>query len=348
MITTKRYSFYQVDGNKNIVGLVDESAAQVNTYEYSPFGKLTTESETVENPFKFSSEYADSETNLVYYNYRYYNTNTGKWLKRDPIEEQGGLNLYGFVENNPINYVDLKGLKANKKGCCGKNITRQLRLLSIALERAIKKNKLICNMYQYSDPEWGWDIAELYKVGTGDNDFSIIDDSKNTDDCKMTVQVGKKCYKAYAVNYFMWGRINKLCGKWRITTTLPVDLYTTYKKYKEGDHLEKSETRAAGKKLWTVLGYYNIFSIDGLPDRVRQPYVTAYDDFGREWKVYNPENPVNWDRMACKDCILSNKKYDGILTAYIRKDNESSYKITSKINGGYSVGPSNGPRFENR
>ncbi|UDQ99535.1 RHS repeat-associated core domain-containing protein [Lentisphaerota bacterium WC36G] len=94
-----------------MVGLVDENAVQVNTYEYSPFGKLTTESETVENPFKFSSEYFDSETNLVYYNYRYYDPENGKWLKRDPIEEKGGYNLYGFVGNNPIDYIDLLGFK---------------------------------------------------------------------------------------------------------------------------------------------------------------------------------------------------------------------------------------------
>ena len=35
------------------------------------------------------------------------------WLSRDPIGEQGGLNLYGFVGNNPVNKRDLLGL-ANK------------------------------------------------------------------------------------------------------------------------------------------------------------------------------------------------------------------------------------------
>ncbi|WP_038162376.1 RHS repeat-associated core domain-containing protein [Verrucomicrobium sp. BvORR106] len=40
----------------------------------------------------------------------YYNPATGTWLSRDPIEEQGGLNLYGFVANNPINDVDVNGL----------------------------------------------------------------------------------------------------------------------------------------------------------------------------------------------------------------------------------------------
>ncbi|MGV3773432.1 MAG: RHS repeat-associated core domain-containing protein [Verrucomicrobiales bacterium] len=42
--------------------------------------------------------------------HRYYNPSTGRWLSKDPIEERGGLNLYGFVENNPLSRVDRLGL----------------------------------------------------------------------------------------------------------------------------------------------------------------------------------------------------------------------------------------------
>ena len=104
------YYYYQLDGNKNVVGLVDEAGALANNYEYSPFGKLINEVESVEQPFKFSSEYADDEAGLIYYNYRYYNPENGKWLKRDPIAEKGGLNLYGFISNNSISYTDSLGL----------------------------------------------------------------------------------------------------------------------------------------------------------------------------------------------------------------------------------------------
>src|ERR1035441_1916421 len=41
---------------------------------------------------------------------RYYNPTTGRWLSRDPIGERGGINLYGFVGNNPISRIDLFGL----------------------------------------------------------------------------------------------------------------------------------------------------------------------------------------------------------------------------------------------
>jgi RHS repeat-associated protein len=45
-----------------------------------------------------------------YYGYRYYHPQTGSWINRDPIEEDGGLNLYGFVGNDGVNWVDILGL----------------------------------------------------------------------------------------------------------------------------------------------------------------------------------------------------------------------------------------------
>ena len=44
-----------------------------------------------------------------YYGYRYYDPVTGRWPSRDPIEEEGGVNLYGFGPNNPINGLDILG-----------------------------------------------------------------------------------------------------------------------------------------------------------------------------------------------------------------------------------------------
>ena len=51
------------------------------------------------NPFRFSTKYQDDETDLLYYGYRYYSANAGRWNSRDPIGESGGKNLYAFVSN---------------------------------------------------------------------------------------------------------------------------------------------------------------------------------------------------------------------------------------------------------
>lgn len=62
-------------------------------------------------PLRFSSKYTDDETGLVYYGYRYYNPNFGRWISRDPIEERGGLNLLGFAYNSPLLFLDVLGLR---------------------------------------------------------------------------------------------------------------------------------------------------------------------------------------------------------------------------------------------
>lgn len=52
------------------------------------------------------------------YGYRYYDPTTGRWPSKDPIEEQGGVNLYGFVGNNVIGRFDYLGLATLLVPCC--------------------------------------------------------------------------------------------------------------------------------------------------------------------------------------------------------------------------------------
>jgi RHS repeat-associated protein len=61
-------------------------------------------------PFRFSTKQFDAETGFYYYGYRFYSPELGRWLSRDPVEEQGGLNLYGFVGNDPVDRWDMLGL----------------------------------------------------------------------------------------------------------------------------------------------------------------------------------------------------------------------------------------------
>ncbi len=105
------------DANKNITEYIDASGTIQGHYEYSPFGKITASSGAMKDDFdyRFSSEVFDTETSLSYYNYRYYSPELGRWLNRDPIEESGGNNLYGFVGNQVVNAWDLNGYGLGKK-----------------------------------------------------------------------------------------------------------------------------------------------------------------------------------------------------------------------------------------
>ena len=103
--------YYVTDGNKNVMSLIDAAGTKAAEYVYDPFGRLLSSTgELAEiNPFRFSSEYHDDETGLVYYNYRYYSPELGRWISRDPTEEEGGVNLYAMVGNNPVNRWDHLG-----------------------------------------------------------------------------------------------------------------------------------------------------------------------------------------------------------------------------------------------
>jgi RHS repeat-associated protein len=104
--------FTSYDGNGNLVNLVNVANGTIAAeYEYGPFGEplRATGAMAESNPFRFSTKYQDQKTGLLYYGYRYYNPETGRWLSRDPIEEKGGLNLYGFAKNDAIRNVDVLG-----------------------------------------------------------------------------------------------------------------------------------------------------------------------------------------------------------------------------------------------
>jgi len=71
------------------------------------------------NPYMCSGVRRDSETELYYYGYRYYNPQLGRWMSRDPIGESGGGNLYAFTLNSPANSWDVLGLAAEGPCKCG-------------------------------------------------------------------------------------------------------------------------------------------------------------------------------------------------------------------------------------
>ncbi len=101
--------YYTHDLLKNTTALFGIRAGRRALYEYGPYGNIVRmEGNAAEdNPFRFSSEYADDELGLVYYNYRYYNPQNGRWISRDLIPSR---NPYCFSENSPSTWFDVFGL----------------------------------------------------------------------------------------------------------------------------------------------------------------------------------------------------------------------------------------------
>ena len=107
--TAKNYA-YTLDANKNVSDLTDAQGDVVAHYEYSPFGTHVASGSYTGNPFRFSSEVFDSETGLIYYNYRYYNPSLGRWINRDPILEFAFRGLFVNVTNNTTTFLETSSL----------------------------------------------------------------------------------------------------------------------------------------------------------------------------------------------------------------------------------------------
>ena len=105
------FYFPAYDNNGNITKYIDENGSIVAAYEYDDFGRLISSSGPMSDFFRhrFSTKYFDPETCLYYYGYRFYSPSLMRWLNRDPIEEEGGLNLYVFCCNNALGHHDKLG-----------------------------------------------------------------------------------------------------------------------------------------------------------------------------------------------------------------------------------------------
>jgi RHS repeat-associated protein len=97
------------DGNGNITAYINNICTVEASFDYDPFGNITNSNNAPALPYAFSTKPRDASTGLYYYGYRWYDPLTGRWPSRDPIEERGGLNLYGFVGNDGSNFIDIFG-----------------------------------------------------------------------------------------------------------------------------------------------------------------------------------------------------------------------------------------------
>jgi RHS repeat-associated protein len=130
---TSNTYFYCMDGNGNVVDMVDADGNNVAHYDYGPFGEtLVATGPMVQiNPFRFSTKYTDNESGLVHYGYRYYSSELGRFISKDPIEESGGKNLYVLLRNNAVCLSDYLGMFPESVGdageCCASDINKLIK-----------------------------------------------------------------------------------------------------------------------------------------------------------------------------------------------------------------------------
>lgn len=120
--------FFHADGLGSITRITDTTGVVVKSLTYSSFGKVVSETGSLDQPYGFTGRERDTETGLNYHRARYYDPEVGRWLSRDALGFGGGdvvlygyvdsvgkpiqfsANLYHYTFNNPLNLKDPSGL----------------------------------------------------------------------------------------------------------------------------------------------------------------------------------------------------------------------------------------------
>ncbi|WP_234349316.1 RHS repeat-associated core domain-containing protein [Xanthomonas citri] len=90
--------------------LTNAAGSAVQRYEYDPYGTTTQSSTAYTNPYQYTGREKDLN-GLYYYRARYYRPQWGRFISEDPIRLAGGVNVYAYVSNAPLNFVDPLGLR---------------------------------------------------------------------------------------------------------------------------------------------------------------------------------------------------------------------------------------------
>jgi len=96
--------------------MTDASGTIVWAADYKPFGEATITVSTITNNLRFPGQYFDAETGLNYNYFRDYNPVIGRYIEADRIGLRGGINLYSYVGNKPVRFIDPWGLTTVQVG----------------------------------------------------------------------------------------------------------------------------------------------------------------------------------------------------------------------------------------
>lgn len=105
-----QYYYYHADGLGSVTAITDSNRNIVQSYSYDSFGKPQPQT-TFRNSYMYTGREYDPETALYYYRERYYDWRDGRFVSKDRLGFAGGdVNLFAYVQNNAVNFIDPLGL----------------------------------------------------------------------------------------------------------------------------------------------------------------------------------------------------------------------------------------------
>jgi RHS repeat-associated protein len=169
-------SMFLTDALGSLVATTDAAGGVQSELTYEPFGN--TEMSSPAPAYRFTGREHDEPLYLYYYRARYYHTDLQRFTSEDPIEFAGGdVNLYGYVTNNPLTFIDPLGLDKECADADLKNSTPLQSLLDVSagfgdgvslhatelirraagIDGTVRKN---CGLYRAAEAiGFGWLIA---------------------------------------------------------------------------------------------------------------------------------------------------------------------------------------------
>jgi RHS repeat-associated protein len=107
------FYYYTKDHLGSVREITNSSGALATRYDFDLWGKRTKLTGSMETEVGFTGHHHHAKSGLVLTWFRAYDADAGRWLSPDPLEEAGGMNLYGYIGGDPINGWDPYGLECD-------------------------------------------------------------------------------------------------------------------------------------------------------------------------------------------------------------------------------------------
>ena len=108
---TAKVYWYTTDHLGSVKAVTDDAGKVVFQADHLAFGQRYNESGDFDEWHSFTGKEFDPETGLYYFNARWYDQETGRFISEDPVGDPNNPNLYTYCANNPLRFLDPSGLK---------------------------------------------------------------------------------------------------------------------------------------------------------------------------------------------------------------------------------------------